>query len=191
MSPRSSRPLRGRSPTAPLLPAADPPSQLPPWSFTGSTAAAGPAADPLLPRRCQLGRHGRHRGCSPAALLLLPAAVPPLPHRCRAGRPGRPPTLFTGSTAATTRLTAAPPMSPMPPPADSTADDHRCSRCCGPPRCCPTDVAHTAPCYLCRCSMKIAPTCPIKIYTIFRNWGEYRHYISKDRIDSSYLNRCP
>ena len=60
---------RGRSPAAPLL--------------------LVPAADPLLPRRCQSGRPGRHRRCSPAAPLLLPAAVPPLPHRCRAGRPGR------------------------------------------------------------------------------------------------------
>ena len=189
---------RGRSPAAPLL--------------------LVPAADPLLPRRCQSGRPGRHRRCSPAAPLLLPAAVPPLPHRCRAGRPGR----HRGcSPAAPLLLPAADPLLPPPPieavhrhhrcccppaadpmcstdanqavPADSTADDHRCSRCCGllPPRCCPTDVPRKAPGYLCRCSMKIAPTCPIKIYTIFRNWGEYRYYISKDRIYSSYLNRCP
>ena len=128
MSPRPSRPLRGRSPTAPLLPAADPPSQLPPWSFTDSTAA-----DPLLPRRCQSGRPGRHRRCSPAAPLLLPAAVPPLPHRCRAGRPGR----HRGcSPTAPLLLPAA---DPLLPPIEVVHRHHRC--CCPPPlpltRCAP------------------------------------------------------
>ena len=135
-------------------------------------AQAVPAATDVVHRqhRCCYLQRTRccptpHRGRSPASPLLLPPAADPL---C--------------STDANQAV-----------PADGTADDHRCSRCCGLlcPRCCPTDVPRKAPGYLCRCSMKIAPTRPIKIYTIFRNWGEYRYYISKDRIDSSYLNRCP
>ena len=143
-----------------------------------------PAVAPPMPIRPSRPPPTLFTGSAAAAACRGPTAAPSMSRR-----PSRPPpTLFTGSTAATTRLPAAPPMSPMSPPTDSTADATAAAACCRPAAAPPMSPVKP-PSYLCRCLMPLHAR--IKIYTIFRNWGEYKCYISKDRIDSSYLNRCP